>query len=933
MPRKNVKYKLSDNFYKFLVETSEGFLSAEDLEKLFELFRSETLNQYFTSSSEANLIRIINAQFDGKTFLSECLKYNHRLEIIVSVASNSNYLTDILVRNPGYLYQIFDSDYLTSEIRLEKLNTEIRSGISRYKTFTSKLNFLKNIKQRYLLKIAINDIYGASLIETTANLSSLANAIISALFDLSYKEILSKYGITKTRRAYCLISLGKLGGNELNYSSDIDLILFFDKNGKVGSVRKEYYEILEEATHLFIKSASEFTSKGYLYRVDFRLRPDGRHAPLARTLADTITYYETKGEDWEKQMLIKMNFAGGDRKLFTQFKSFVLSFIFAQPFRESPGKAILRMKTNIEKRSSEMNVKLFQGGIRDIEFSVQALQLLNGKRIKELRTPNTLEAIGILQKHDLLSNEEARIFREAYIFYRRTEHFLQLMNDKQTHTLPTDEELFNKLVHFLGFRNKEKFLKQLENHRKNVREIFLSITEPAMGKETETSSIELIRFTDKNRSLRYFDFLRYGTGLLSQKQFDRKTIELFTEIEPEFIKYLSNAALPDKTIENFAKLIERLKFPSIWYGEFGNKKFFRNFLDICQYSQQAIDILTTNINLAESILNKFVFYPLEKNELNRITLLKLLLTLSVQFTLGKINRQTFSGLLTGYLHTEIGKLVDSLNLKYDFFIGGLGSFGIKEMNFNSDIDLIVVARNIENSPEIQEIFQIIYSEMTQILKPFKVDFRLRPEGEGSPLVWDLNGYGNYLKNRARVWEFQALTKLNFIYGNKKLFEQFKNNLGKSLNRFSNEKILRETLDMYNLLRKQNMKKFSSVFNIKNNRGALITIDFIVQYLLLKNRWNYKKTDLNMPQRLNYLVDSGFLSGTDAETLGKNYAFLKNLELIIQNIFKTRNTILPSKEEELNALTKFLNFSNTDNFRSEINSVSASNIKLFEKYIN
>ncbi len=931
MPRKNVKYKLSNDFYKFLVETSEGFLSSDELEKLFSLFQSETDNHYFTSSSEANLIRIIDAQFDAKTFLSECLKYNHRVEIIVSIASNSNYLTDILVRNPGYLYQLFDGDYLAREIKFEKLISEIQAGILRYKTFTSKLNFLKNVKQRYLLKIAVNDIYGQSLIKTTANLSSLANAIISALFDLSYKEILSKCGITKTKRTYCLISLGKLGGNELNYSSDIDLILFFDKNGKTGPNRKEYYEILEEATHLFIKSASEFTSKGYLYRVDFRLRPDGRHSPLARTLADTITYYETKGEDWEKQMLIKSGFVAGSKNLYNHFKSFARSFIFAQPFKENPGKVILRMKKNIEKRSTDANVKLFEGGIRDIEFSVQALQLINGKRIPALQTPNTLEAIDVLRKHNLLSESEAFIFREAYIFYRKTEHFLQLMNDKQTHSLPADEELFHKLVHYLNFKNKTDFLNKLENYRKEVRRIFLSIAET--GKEIrENNESEIIRFIDKNRSRRYLGFLRTGAGLLSQKQFDRKTIELFTEIESELLDYLSNAPLPDKTVENFAKFIERVKFPSMWYGEFRNKKFFRDFLDVCQFSQQTIDILTTNIKLSEFILNKFVFYPLEKNELNQITLLRLLLTLSVQYTLGIINCEVFSKLLTEYLHLEIGKLVGSLNLKYDLFIGGLGSFGIKEMSFNSDIDLIVVARNIENAPDIQNIFQIILAEMNEILKPFKVDFRLRPEGEGSPLVWDLDGYKKYLQNRARVWEFQALTKLNFIWGDKQLFDIFRKHLGSSLKNFTEKTILKETLEMYNTLRKQNIRQFQTSVNLKKSRGALITLDFIIQFLQLKYRTGYQNSELNFVERINYLKELKIISKSDAEIMKKNYAFLKNLELAIQNIFKPRHTIVPGESNEILALTEFLKMGNGEKFQTKIKNLLSENIKLFDAYV-
>ncbi len=929
MSPENLKYKPSEDFYKFLVDSCEGALSPREIEILYNLFVNEASKHFFTSSSEANLIRIINSQFDKRAFLTESLTYNHHIEIIVAIASNSNYLTDILVRNPGYLYQIFDNDYLSTAIKYENLANEINTGLTKYKRFETKVNFLKNIKQRYLLKIAVNDLNGESLVKTTDGLSILAKAINYALFELCYTEILNKYEIKSTKRKYCLIALGKLGGNELNYSSDIDLMLFFDKNGKIGNSRKEYYEILEEATQLFIKSATQFTSKGYLYRVDFRLRPDGRHSPLARTLHDTITYYETKGEDWEKQMLIKSGYVCGSEKLYEEFQNFLQPFIYSQALNGNPAKAILRMKKNIESRSSDANVKLFQGGIRDIEFSVQALQLINGKRIPQLRTPNTLNAINILEQHKLLTGEEAETFRTAYIFYRKIEHFLQLMNDKQTHTLPDNEELFSKMVYFLGFKNKNEFLTKLESFRASVREIFLSITQTDNKETGKSNGIESVKFSDVNRSRRYFTFLQNGTGLLNQKQFDRKTIELFSEIENSLIDYLNSAFLPDKTIENFAKIIEHVKFPSIWYGEFKNEKFFRDFLDICQFSQQTVDILTSNINLGELLLNKFSFLPVERDELNKITLQRLLLILSIQFTLRVIDRETFSQLLTEYFHSEISKLIESLNLNYDLFIAGLGSFGIKEMTFNSDIDLIVVAKDVRKIPEVQNIFQVILSEMVQLFKPFKVDFRLRPEGEGSPLVWDIEGYTKYLQNRARVWEFQALTKLDFIWGNRKLYERFKNEVSKSLKNFPIEKILSETKEMYNTLSKQSSGLSGSTTDVKKSKGTLITLDFIVQYLLLKNYWDYKNSGMNFTGRINFLNTNKLISAEDAKAFLNNYLFLKYLELSIQNIFKTRRSVLPVKENKTRALEHFLNVSDIKN---KLNKVILENVKLHEKYI-
>ena len=165
----------------------------------------------------------------------------------------------------------------------------------------------------------MNDILGYADIKTTiSQLSILAKTLATQLFANCYDLILSKYKIKKTNRNYTLIALGKLGGDELNYSSDIDLVLIFDKNIMINN-RKEYFELLTESLQLFIESSNTITENGYLYRVDFRLRPDGKSSPLCRTINDTLHYYETRGEDWERQMLIKASYVMGDKKLYQKF--------------------------------------------------------------------------------------------------------------------------------------------------------------------------------------------------------------------------------------------------------------------------------------------------------------------------------------------------------------------------------------------------------------------------------------------------------------------------------------------------------------------------------------------------------------------------------------------------------------------------------------
>ncbi|RKY93462.1 MAG: hypothetical protein DRQ13_09410, partial [Ignavibacteriae bacterium] len=424
--------KLSNDFVKKIAEISAGNLPSAVMEDLLNFIQSEIENHFFTHSSESNLLRIIEGMFDKLSFLNECVKYPHYVEILVNISVNSNYLTDILVINPEYFYWVVNPSTLESRLEKRAFLKEVKKKIDNYKTFNTKLHALKSIKRKELLRIGLKDIYNKTgLVEVTEELSILASNLISELFNLCYKETLAKNNITKTARRYCIVSLGKLGGNELNYSSDADLIIFYDKESKLNN-KKYYSEILTETIHLFLQSAAS-AEAGPLYRIDLRLRPDGRNSPLCRGVNEYLNYYESRGEDWERQMLIKAEFLAGSKKLFEKFFTYLLPFIFPHTHTFPPIEQIKKLKTEVERKlKDEENIKLIPGGIRDIEFSVQALQLLNGGNNKEIRTGNTLNALNELEKASLLTKKEKKTFETAYILYRKIEHYLQLMNNAQT---------------------------------------------------------------------------------------------------------------------------------------------------------------------------------------------------------------------------------------------------------------------------------------------------------------------------------------------------------------------------------------------------------------------------------------------------------------------------------------------------------------------
>jgi [glutamine synthetase] adenylyltransferase / [glutamine synthetase]-adenylyl-L-tyrosine phosphorylase len=925
---------LSEEFFTKFIEISGGYLPSETFDKLVVLFQSEISNHYFPRSSESNLLRIISAMYDKYSFLTDCIKYPHYVEIIVSISAHSTYLTDILVRNPEYFYWIVNPSNLEPKLNFEDFEKSVNSSLSFYKTFSSKVNFFRTLKRKEILRIGLKDILGlASLEDTTEELSTLAKVIASKLFELSLEEIKSKYQIKNISSSYCIIGLGKLGGNELNYSSDIDLIVFYDEEQKIKN--KNYSELLTEAIYLFIECASSITSSGFIFRVDFRLRPDGRNSPLCRSINEYLSYYESRGEDWERQMLIKAGFIGGNLNLYNRFINYLTPFIFPSSFSTSPTEQIKKLKDNIERSlDDEENIKLLPGGIRDIEFSVQALQLINGGRWKELRVGNTLKSIDILEDKNLLINSEANVLKNAYRIYRQIEHYLQLMNDKQTHTIPSDHEMLSKISTFLGFDEQKKFKEALKVNRENVSKIYQSI----IGKEIkvkEKRDLSEINFENKKKALQDFTFLREGKGLLGQKEFDERTILVFQNIEPAIINYLKNAINPDLTLQNFVRIIKSSSFPLIWYKELSDTKFLESLLTICEYSQRSIDMSAEDDEITELLLNRRVFEKIGPETISQFSMKRVTFTLTVQFMLGIIDHEYLSKNLSTFYRNEISRVFnDSLQKKYrslEYFLAGLGSFGSEGMTFNSDIDLIFVVNDLKVIPNAEKVFQDLLAQIRKTLSPIEIDCRLRPEGKSSSLVWDIKNYDLYIQKRLRVWELQAFTKISLICGSANLFNTFLGLLKTRLKAEKQSTISNEIKEMRRKLYPANLGSKMSMLNLKKSPGGLVDPEFIAQYLALLSIDNFSKIAGKGVKIIANLSGTD-INPSDSETLLKNYSFLKRLDFLNQVMFNATTSILPSDKKKLSMLSKQMDFDDPEKFRLSLNEVMKSNKILFQKYL-
>jgi [glutamine synthetase] adenylyltransferase / [glutamine synthetase]-adenylyl-L-tyrosine phosphorylase len=379
------------------------------------------------------------------------------IPILLRIFSTSQYLSDLLVRDPA----AWDGLRLTAgqPLSREVLVDEVTSLMATVDTGDREqaMRLLRRFKQREILRIAFGDIVAWQSLETvTSQISHLAEAICEAGLAFALRHVAIKYGTPRDDHGHnismVVLAMGKLGGGELNYSSDIDLVLLYRDDGRTtGPHRIEASEYFERVARVFLAVLNDQTADGVAWRVDFRLRPNGSAGPLSTSIPRAAAYYDMRGRTWERQALVKARAVAGDVATGEGFLQQLQSWIYGPRLSMTEINGIRALKRQIERRAlldghDETNVKTGRGGIRDIEFATQFLQLLHGGMLREVRTGNTLEGLNRLYQARCLSFQEYTLLEQAYRWLRRLEHRLQIMFDLQTHTLPIDEGELQKVA-------------------------------------------------------------------------------------------------------------------------------------------------------------------------------------------------------------------------------------------------------------------------------------------------------------------------------------------------------------------------------------------------------------------------------------------------------------------------------------------------------
>jgi len=399
------------------------------------------------------------------------------LDILATTLGGSPYMAEILIRDPQHFYWVTEPQTLRNARKKRELERELLRTLRVLDDEQQRLDYLRIFKRREMLHIGVRDLLRLCTVEETlAALSLLAAALISAAYWICATSLRSECAIPKKAfRGFTILAMGKLGGGELNFSSDVDLIFLYASNDEQAASlpAAEYFRRLCQK---ITAGLNDFTGEGYVYRVDLRLRPEGE-GDLAYPLDRFERYYRSRIGTWERLALLKARPVAGDLALGRRFLEMVHPIVYEPSFDVKALEDVRGMKRKIDqkmgiRKQRNRNVKLGTGGIREIELITQALQVSHGGRIPPIRERNTMKALRALCDESLLPHEEWDSLSRAYIFLRDVENKLQMTNDAQTHSLPCEPEELAAHARRLGYGGAEEFLRDYRRHTADVNRIF-----------------------------------------------------------------------------------------------------------------------------------------------------------------------------------------------------------------------------------------------------------------------------------------------------------------------------------------------------------------------------------------------------------------------------------------------------------------------------
>ncbi|MBK9663377.1 MAG: bifunctional [glutamate--ammonia ligase]-adenylyl-L-tyrosine phosphorylase/[glutamate--ammonia-ligase] adenylyltransferase [Nitrosomonas sp.] len=823
--------------------------------------------------------------------------------ILVSSLPFSRYAQRILESEPARKAELLQA--LQSPFSRKEMQAFLDAHSQQIATEENLHRVLRDLRKQVMLRLAMRDISGeADLSEVMSSMTALAEVTIN--FALKYHENWltqpDRFGLPRgehsnTIQHLLVVAMGKLGGGELNVSSDVDLIFVYPEDGETDGIKSiSNHEFFARLGRKLISSLNDYTVDGYVFRVDMRLRPHGENSPLAISFPMLEEYFIKQGREWERYAWIKgrvITVHSDSEAESILMEKMVRPFVFRKYLDfgayESMRRLHAQLRKEVERREMHDNIKLGPGGIREIEFITQVFQLIRGGRDVDLCIRPTLSVLQRLQKKHQLPEQAATELTDAYHFLRKLEHRLQYLDDQQIQTLPLNPVDQNLIATVMGFPDYASFMQQLDTHRKNVTRLFELIfaaprkspthdmlahlwqaeTQDISQTEAATTQLSTMGFSEPAKiserlRLFYQDTFYHQLPETSQQHINT--------LVPMIIEAVAELPPVEITLERMLQLLEKISSQTSYLALLlEHPHTLQRVAELVSISQWASDYLGRHPILLDELLRHDAPHPAPdwnalSNELiyqlNHVNnpkndVIEWQMDVLRHFQHAQVFRLLVTDLegsllletLSDHLTALADLILDSvLNLAWSglkkrhrtepaFAIIGYGKLGGKELGYASDLDMIFLYE--DNHPDAAEIYtklgQSINAWLTRHTSAgflYETDLRLRPNGAAGLLVSSMEAFAQYQREQAWVWEHQALTRARFVAGDQQVGEAFEN---------TRKEILCKSRNLIEL--KQDILKMrekmldvhpnpTPLFDIKHDRGGIIDVEFIVQYLVL-----------------------------------------------------------------------------------------------------
>jgi glutamate-ammonia-ligase adenylyltransferase len=950
----------------------DGPAAAQGIERLGEARKPLTDKLAASADPDAaleGLLRLVDAldaadDGAGAAMLAEVADDEGTAMRLCTVLGASVALSHHLVRHPDHWRELTDptlgstraAAYAVREAMLTAVGADPRAAMPVADLPDAEaVDALRVEYRRILLRLAARDLaHHVGVDDAAAEISDLAAATLEAALAVARARV----GETAASARLAVVAMGKCGGHELNYVSDVDVIFVHEAvdGADEGTALRAATQL---ASHL-IRICSDHTREGTIWPVDANLRPEGSQGPLTRTLASHRGYYEKWAKTWEFQALLKARPVAGDLALGHAYLEIIEPLVWSAAERDGFVGDVQAMRRrvveHIPAQEAERQIKLGSGGLRDVEFAVQLLQLVHGRADPSLRSGATLSALAKLTDGGYVGREDGEKLREAYSFLRTLEHRIQLHQLRRTHVLPDDEASLRRLGRSLGLFSEPavQLDKLWRYHRREVRRLHEKIfyrpllgavaklpgTEARLSLEAAEARLSALGFADPKAALRHLETLTSGVS---------RTSDIQRTLLPVLLEWFADSPDPDAGLFGFRRISESLgRTP--WYltmlrdeGEVAQRLAHilgtsRYATDLLEREPQGVKMLGESLLplSAEAALAEMQAL-LERAEspeaaavavraVRRRELLRIASGELVAGTDVALVGQGLSRLTDATLQATLDIAMDSVRRQRSLdeapariAVIAMGRYGGFELSYGSDADVMFVHEPVDGveAQVASSYATAVVAEVRRLLSlpasdpPLEVDPDLRPEGKNGPMVRTVESYAAYYAKWSHVWEFQALLRADAVAGDEGLRARFTELIDPL--RFPADGITQDDIVEVRRIKarvddERLPRGADRQTHLKLGRGGLADVEWTVQ--LLQMRHAGKVEGLRTPQTLPALAaaaEAELISVSDAETLAEAWRLVSRVRNAVTLVRGKPADQLPRDSRERAAVASVLGY--------------------------